>query len=214
MLYGGSAATGFVDGSVYRRPDWGIRFVAPRAFRLFATRNRVYAYGSGNSLILFDPTDQPVSGSLVDYIGQVWAPGAVLRNVRKGHLHRMDAVAALTSATVDGRPMDLRLFVVRVDAAHAYRLYGITPANDPRYEYAFLKMIVTISILPDTNDATRYARHMKIIEARPGDTVQGLAVRSDIYTLRLELFQVLNDLRATDPLFPGMRVKLIVGYRQ
>jgi predicted Zn-dependent protease len=214
MLYGGSAATGFVDGAVYRRPDWGIRFVAPIAFRLFATRNRVYAYGSGNSLIVFDPTDQPVSGSLVDYITKVWAPGAELRNVRKGHLHRMDAAAALASATVDGRPMDVRLFVIRVDAAHAFRLYGIMPANDPRYEYAFLKMIATISILPDTNDATRFARHVKIIEARPGDTVQGLADRSDIKALRLEFFQALNGLGPADTVFPGMRTKLIVGNGQ
>jgi predicted Zn-dependent protease len=214
MLYGGSAATGFVDGSVYRRPDWGIRFVGPRAFRLFATRNRVYAYGSGNSLIAFDPTDQPVSGPLVDYLGQVWAPGAELRDVRKGHLHRMEAAAALTSATVDGRPMDVRLFVVRVDAAHAFRLYGIMPANDSRYEYAFLKMITTISILPDTNDATRYAQHVKIIEARPGDTVQGLADRSDINTLRLEFFQALNGPGPWDTVFPGMRAKLIVSNGQ
>jgi predicted Zn-dependent protease len=214
MLYGGSAATGFVNGSVYRRPDWGIRFVAPIAFRLFATRNRVYAYGSGNSLIAFEPTDQPVSGSLVDYIGQVWAPGAELRNVRKGHLHRMDAGAALTSATVDGRPMDMRLFVVRVDAAHAFRLYGIMPANDSRYEYAFLKMIATISMLPDKNDAMRFARYVKIIEARPGDTVQRLADRTDINTPRLEFLQALNGLGPADTVFPGMRAKLIVGNGQ
>src|SRR5229473_1743420 len=211
MLYGGSAATGFVDGAVYRRPDWGIRFVAPRAFRLFATRNRVYAYGSGNSLMVFDPTDEPVSGSLVDYIAKVWAPGAELRNVRKGHLHRMEAAAAQTSTTVEGRPMDVRLFVVRIDAAHAFRLYGIMPANDARYEYAFLKMMASISRLPDTNDSTRFARHMKITEARPGDTVQGLADRSDINPPRLEFFQALNDLGPGDTVFPGMRAKLIVG---
>src|SRR6266851_3302211 len=211
MLYGGSAATGFVDGTVYRRPDWGIRFVAPRAFRLFATRNRVYAYGSGNSLMVFDPTDEPVSGSLVDYIAKVWAPGAELRNVRKGHLHRMEAAAAQTSTTVEGRPMDVRLFVVRIDAAPAFRLYGIMPANDARYEYAFLKMMASISRLPDTNDSTRFARHMKITEARPGDTVQGLADRSDINPPRLEFFQALNDLGPGDTVFPGMRAKLIVG---
>jgi predicted Zn-dependent protease len=214
MLYGGSGATGFVDGTVYRRPDWGIRFVGPTAFRLFATRNRVYAYGSGNSLTVFEPTDQPVSGSLVDYIEQVWAPGVELRNVRNGHLHRMEGAAALTSTTIDGRPMDVRLFVVRVDAAHAFRLYGIMPANDPRYEYAFLKMMATISTLPDTNDATRYARHVKIIEARPGDTLQGLADRADINTPRLEFFQALNGLGPEDTVFPGMQAKLIVGNGQ
>ncbi len=219
MLYGESADVGFVNGILYENPKLQLRLYFPKEYELFPTKDRVYAVGPKNALIVLDRAPESPNGPLKDYITNVWAKGPALRNVRSGHKGSLEAASAITTVPTPHGLMNLDLFVIRVDPTHVYRLRGEYSAEmRAQGEYAFLKTMVSFKPLSDEKANALKERRTNIVDVRAGDSLQSLAKRSampefNLATpgdLKIEFFRMLNGLGAKDSITIGQKVKLVV----
>jgi predicted Zn-dependent protease len=213
MVYGDSAAQGFVDGRTFSHPKLRFTFTAPPRFTITNSADAVVAAGPRNSRFIMDG-DRDRGGRLTDYIRGVWAPG-LARNFRTGQLtglrreriNGLDAASAVLSVRLNNQTYDALLVAYRLDGK-LYRITGLAPRGS--------------GLLPAMTDAARsfrrlsaaeagrlHEKRIEIVTVRPGDTAERLARRMNFDDYRVERFRVLNGLRPGEPLRAGERVKIV-----
>ncbi len=213
MVYGDSAAQGFVDGRTFSHPKLRFTFTAPQRFTITNSADAVVATGPRNSRFIMDG-DRDRGGRLTDYIRGVWAPGLAknfrtgqLTGLRRERINGLDAASAVLPVRLNNQTYDALLVAYRLDGK-LYRITGLAPRGS--------------GLLPAMTDASRSFRRLSgteagrlrekrihIVTARRGDTPERLARQMNFDAWRVERFRVLNGLRPGQPLRAGARVKLV-----
>ena len=213
MVYGDSAAQGFVDGRTFSHPKLRFTFTAPPRFTITNSANAVVAAGPRNSRFVMDG-DRDRGGRLTDYIRGVWAPGLAgnfrtgqLTGLRRERINGLDAASAVLPVRLNNQTYDALLVAYRLDGK-LYRITGLAPRGS--------------GLLPAMTDAARSFRRLSgaeagrlrekrihIVTVRSGDTAERLARRMNFDDYALERFRVLNGLRPGAQLRAGERVKLV-----
>jgi predicted Zn-dependent protease len=132
MVYGQSAAQGFVDGRTFSHPKLRFTFTAPSGFKINNAANAVVAAGPQKSSFIMDGgTDK--GGALTDYIARVWAPGIAkeqrtdqLAGLRGERINGLDAASAVLPVQLNNTVYEALLVVYRMDGK-LYRITGLTP---------------------------------------------------------------------------------------
>jgi predicted Zn-dependent protease len=211
LPYGPRAALGLLRGSIYENPALQVRLVFPSQFEIFETKERIYALGPKDSVMVFETVPESYDGPMNEYIAKVWAKDVKLSELRPGHLQKMNAAAAVVALTTSQPPREMRLFAVRVDPTHIYRLRSEYPAQQKtQNEYRFLKTISTFSTIPESRAKALHELRVKVLEVREGDTAANLSSRAAFRNFQIDFFRVLNGLGAKDAVTPGTRVKIVV----
>ncbi|MHA1528678.1 MAG: M48 family metalloprotease, partial [Alphaproteobacteria bacterium] len=213
MVYGDSAAQGFVDGRSFSHSKLRFTFTAPPGFTITNSANAVVAAGPRKSRFIMDG-DRNRSGALTDYIRRVWAPG-LAKNLRVGQLtglqreriNGLEAASAVLPVRLNNQTYDALLVAYRLNAK-LYRITGLAPRGS--------------GLLPAMTDAAHSFRRLSgseagrlrekridIVTVRSGDTSERLARRMNFDDYRVERFRVLNGLRPGAPLRAGEQVKLV-----
>ncbi|MCH8951809.1 MAG: M48 family metalloprotease [Proteobacteria bacterium] len=213
MVYGDSAAQGFVDGRTFSHPKLRFTFTAPRGFTITNSANAVVATGPRKSRFIMD-SDRNRGGALTDYIARVWAPGLAgqfrtgrLGGLRRERINGLEAASAVLPVRLGNRTFDALLVAYRLEGK-LYRITGLAPRGS--------------GLLPAMTEAARSFRRLSgaeagrlrekrisIVTVRGGDTPARLARRMNFDDYRVERFRVLNGLRRGEPLRAGQRVKLV-----
>jgi len=213
MVYGDSAAQGFVDGRTFSHPQLRFTFTAPRDFTITNSANAVVATGPRKARFIMDQ-DRNRGGALTDYIRRVWAPGLArdfrtgqLTGLRRERINGLEAASAVLPMRLGNQTYDALLVAYRLDGK-LYRITGLAPRGS--------------GLLPAMTDAARTFRRLsgaeagllrekriRIVTVRNGDTAERLARRMNFDAWRVERFRVLNGLGPGAPLRAGERVKLV-----
>jgi predicted Zn-dependent protease len=211
LPYGPRAALGLLRGSIYENPLLRVRFVLPGQFEILETREHIYALGPKDSVMVFDTVPESYEGPMDEYVAKVWAKGIQLSELRRGHLKKMNAAAAVVAIPGSQQPREMRLFAVRVDPTHIYKFRFEYPVElKTQNEYRFLKTISTFSTIPENRAKALRELRLKILDVREGDTVASLASRASLPKhFQTDFFRILNGLGATDAVTPGTKVKIV-----
>lgn len=210
LPYGaGSDAQGYVDGSSYVHPQLGIRFDAPRGFRLANQPEAVRISGPNGEVAEF-AGGRATSRQLEAYAREVL--GGVLGNSRstvgqpeRTKINGVDAVVLPARASSGGRPVDLTVVAYALQGEEAYSFVAMTPAGqaglfDPMFD-SFRRV--------SDREARGGGRRIVVVEVRPGYTADALAQQMAPGGDRVGRFLMLNGLEPGEPLRPGSRVKLV-----
>jgi predicted Zn-dependent protease len=163
-------------------------------------------------VIVFDAAPENYDGSMNEYISNIWAKGAQLRELHPGHIKKMKAAAAVVTIPAPRGSREMRLVAVRADPTHIYRLRFEYPAESgaAQNEYRFLKMISTFGTIPENRARALTEFRLNLVDVNVGDTEASLASRSAVRDSQLEYFRTLNGLGAQDTVTPGTKVKIVV----
>jgi predicted Zn-dependent protease len=211
MVYGESAAQGFVDGRTFSHPKLRFTYTAPPRFTITNTANAVVATGPQKSRFIMDG-DRNRGGALTDYIRGVWAPGIAkqfrtgqLTGLRSERINGLESASAVMPVKLNNQTYDALLVAYRINGK-LYRITGLAPRGS--------------GLLGDMDTAARSFRRLSAAEAgrlrekridivSASGSVERMARRMNFDDYKVERFRVLNGLQPGEPMQAGKRVKLV-----
>ena len=213
MVYGDSAAQGFVDGRSFSHPKLRFTYRVPPGFTITNSADAVVAAGPRKSRFIMDG-DRDRGGRLTDYIRGVWAPGLAkqfrtgqLTGLRRERINGLEAASALLPVRLNNRTYDALLVAYRLNGK-LYRITGLAPRGSGLLP-AMRDAAWTFRRLSGVEAGRLREKRIDIVTVRSGDTPERLARRMNFDEYRVERFQVLDGLRPGAPLRAGERVKLV-----
>ena len=205
MLFGDSAAEGYVRERTFVHPGLGISFTVPNGFLLDNTAEAVMATGPDDTAIRFDGVALATNRSLVDYVNSGWIGGLESGSVRQHRIHGLEAV----SAKARGGEYNFDVTVIRL-GAQVYRFLTAVPAKATTDASVIATRVSeTFHQLQPQEQAALKPLRVRIVEARPGDTAETLAGRMIGVESRERLFRLLNELGSDDAVKSGQRYKIV-----
>jgi predicted Zn-dependent protease len=211
MVFGDSPAQGYVRGQRFLHPELGFAFEVPEDFELANTPKRVVAQNPNGAAILFDAAKKPSSAPMTRYLAEDWARDVRLQDLQAIDVNGLEAATAWTRIDTSEGQADFRLVAIRLDRNAIYRFLFVTPstlssslsASLRRTTYSFRRLSGQ-----DEDDLRPY--RLDIYRVKSGDTQARIARRMPLGDQSQDQFQVLNGLRAGEPLRAGQRVKIVI----
>ncbi len=213
MVYGDSAAQGFVEGRSFNHPKLRFGFTVPAGFTINNTVNAVVAAGPSSSRFIMDGA-RDEGGALEAYIARAWAPG-IARSVRTGQLsdlrseriNGLESASAVLPVQLGNGVYDALLVAYRMDGK-IYRITGLSPRGS--------------GMMPALRDAARsfhrlsgselsqlHEKRIRVVTARGGESAENMARQMNVDGYAVERFLVLNGLGPGERLGAGERVKVV-----
>ncbi len=208
MIYGDKPEEGYIRGRSFAHPTLKFAFEVPEGFRLYNQSKRVLAKdGEGKAGIIFDRSPRPYSGSMTNYLSNVWAANVRLSGLEAITVNGLPAATASTTAR-DGD--NIRIVAIRYDAQTIYRFYFQSTADRTAgLNVPFRNTTYSFRKLSDSDAAELKPRRLRIHQVQPGETVSGIAARMPFGEENLRRFLVLNGLDQNATLDAGQSVKIV-----
>ncbi|MCB1783430.1 MAG: M48 family metalloprotease [Alphaproteobacteria bacterium] len=211
LIYGDSAAQGFVRGQNFYHTQMGFTFTAPEGFKILNQPQQVIVASQSGALFIFDMAGSKGAKGPMDYLRNVWMQGEAVQDAQVIQVNGLEGATASFAGKVNGKPMTIRLVAIGWSKGQVARFQIAYPRNAPAPVVDALKR-VTYSfrrLSPDERQRIR-PLHLEIVTARAGDNVSSLAGRMALPALREEHFRVLNGLGPQDGVVPGRLYKIVV----
>lgn len=204
MLFGDTPQEGYVRGRTFLHPQLGVGFSVPDGFVIDNSAAAVTAAGPGDMAIRFDGVSLDRRVPLSDYVRSGWVAGLDPASVRPLTVNGNEAVSA--RARADKWQFDVT--VVRANG-QVYRLLTAAPAASDALDRVAGTVRDSFRVLtPGERDAIKPLK-IRVVTARPGDTVATLAARMEGVERKLDMFRLINALSAGATVSAGQRVKII-----
>jgi predicted Zn-dependent protease len=113
------------------------------------------------------------------------------------------------TATAKGEQWTFRLFVVRFGDS-VYRIIYAAKNRTEAVDKSFRNSLSTFRRMTVQEIEGAQPLRLKVVEVKPGDTVEKLAKHMAVNDRHVERFRVLNGLGEKDRIRPGDRVKMVV----
>lgn len=214
LIYGDDPQQGFVRGSAFAHPGLRIAFDAPRGFNLSNGASAVGINGPNGLQGQF--AGGRINGRTEDYatsvlraaLGQSSANiGQPLRTTIGG----LEAAMVTARAASNNQAVDVTVVAYNLGAGSAYHFVTVAPAGQGA---AFDTLYASFRRLTDAEAARYLPRKIEVVTVRSGDTSESLSTRMAGDSGKLELFQMLNDIRPGEALAAGRKVKLVTEARK
>lgn len=209
MIYGESAAQGFVRGRTFYHTELGFQFTVPPGFTLMNQPRQVIATSKNGGLIVFDFVANP---------GGLPAQEFMRRELLKDRPAEVEPIeinglrGATTSFTgsAGGQSLVIRLIAVPWGQERIARFQVAYP---PSYSSAGIEALRASTYSFRTMSAADKAKirphKLVAVTARPGDTVASMGARMPFEDYAVERFRVLNGLRPGEEVVTGRLYKTI-----
>ncbi|MDQ2104961.1 M48 family metalloprotease [Azospirillum isscasi] len=212
VIYGDSPENGFVRGRTFAHPQLGIAFDVPQGFSLLNGAEQVIAKGPNGGAIVFDGGKAAGTRDPAAYLTGTWAQGAPLQGLQSFTVNGMPAATALTQGKTDAGAVDVRLVAIRADSGTLFRFTFLAPGGAlSRFDADFRQTAGSFRRLSRQEAASFQPRRIRVLTARPGDSVEGFVRQMPQEPYAEELFRIINDLPPGTPIQPGRRVKIVAG---
>ena len=207
MLFGDDPSEGFVRGRTFLHKSLGIGFSVPTGYIMENSPEAVLASNSAGTAMRFDGANLSNFEDLKDYMNSGWINGLLPQSVRETTINGLPGV--IGSAVTQG--WSFRIAVLRIGQT-GYRFIFASRGPDNAFESQFQQTITSFQQLSPTERARLQPLRIKIVEAKPGDTAQKLALgmRGVDSSRRLQFFNVLNGFSGNAAIPAGTAVKLVV----
>lgn len=204
ILYGDTPEEGYVRGHTFTHPILGVSFEAPVGFEIDNTADAVMATGPGEVAIRFDGTQVTSKPSMVDYMRSGWVTGLDETTVRATTSNGLPA--AVAKARADRWEFEIMV----VDAGdRIYRFLTAAPIGSPNLAPAAKAVADSFRIMSPAEKAALKPLRIRVVTAKPGETIATLANRLTGTDRKLDLFRLLNAIPPGGTVSAGDRVKLI-----
>lgn len=205
LLYGDSPQEGYVRGQTFLHGTLGIRFEVPQGFQIDNKVEAVLATGPGDVAIRFDGVaDNQKRMSLTNYISSGWVTGLLPDTIQQIQVNGLEAAKARASAD----RWDFDITVVRI-GSQIFRFLTAVPKGSPALGPTADGLRSSFRRITPEEAATLKPLRVRIVTVGPRDTLASLAGRMMGTERKLELFRLINALKATDVPAVGSKVKII-----
>jgi predicted Zn-dependent protease len=206
IVFGEDPSEGFVRGRRFLHPKLGFTFTAPDGFVLDNTAQAVFGIkDNGAQALRLDVVKVPAEQSLTDYLNSGWIENIDPKSVEELLAGGFPAA----TATAKGEQWTFRLFVVRFGDS-VYRIIYAAKNRTDAVDKSFRNSLSTFRRMTVQEIEGAQPLRLKIVEVKPGDTVEKLAKHMAVNDRQAERFRVLNGLGEKDRIKPGDRVKMVV----
>ncbi|MCP1200183.1 M48 family metalloprotease [Notoacmeibacter sp. MSK16QG-6] len=205
MVYGDTAAEGFIRGRDFLHPRVGIGFRVPKDFVIDNSAEAVTAAGPNDMAIRFDGVRVARSIPLTDYLASGWIGGLDPNSVEAGSVNGLPYARA--KAAADGWQFAISVYRV---GDNVYRLLTAAPLGTEELPSLAEETARSFRVLSKSERAGLKPLRIKIVTAGSGDTVKSLAAQMAPIERKEQLFLVLNGLDARDAIKAGQKFKLVV----
>nr|WP_083507863.1 M48 family metalloprotease [Aureimonas frigidaquae] len=205
MLFGDTAAEGYVRERSFFHPGLGITFTVPRDFVIDNTAEAVLATGPGDTAIRFDGVALPERSSLDDYVRSGWIGGLDANSIRPIRVAGLEGV----TARAQGGAYVFDITLIRV-GGQVYRFLTAMPANaSDRLDAAARQISDSFRLMSPAERQNLKPLRIRIVTAGLGDTEASIAGRMQGVDRKVELFRLLNGLEGGGGVRTGTRYKII-----
>ncbi len=205
VAFGDDPMEGYVRDRKFTHPRMRFAFTAPEGFLLENSSEAVFGVRqSDNEALRLDTVRNPPSESLEAYVHSGWVDGLLASSVKKLDINGLPAV----TATARAGEWNFRIAVIQ-SGDSLYRLIFAAGALTDAAEKQFMESIMSFRRITPEEAREAHGLKISVIQAAPGDTVEGLSARMTIPNRPLEYFRLLNGLSDTDQVAAGERYKIV-----
>jgi predicted Zn-dependent protease len=206
LVYGEDPSEGFVRGRKFLHPKLGFTFTAPEGFTLENTAQAVFGVkDNGAQALRLDVVRVGNGQTLPEYLNSGWIENIDLKSIEELTVGGFPAA----TATANGDQWTFRLYVVQF-GSEVYRVIYAAKNRTEAVDKSFRDSLSTFRRMTQAEIASAQPLKLKVVQVRPGDTVDKLAHRMTVSDRSVERFRVLNGLSEKDRLKPGDYVKVVV----
>ena len=211
LRYGDEPEQGFIRDRQFLHPILRFAFTVPTGFHMLNISDAVIAQRADGAALLFSSTRQAVSGSMIDYLTNEWAPRLSMADAETIDVNGLEAATGSGQLEMKSGVRDVRLVAIRFDADTVSRFIFLTkPEQTAALERDWRETTDSFRRLSPAEAARLHPQSIRVVTVRAGDSVAKLAARMPFPDFREERFRVLNGLAPADRLTPGQHVKIIV----
>ncbi|KQT85161.1 M48 family metalloprotease [Aurantimonas sp. Leaf443] len=205
MLFGDSAAEGYVRERQFVHPGLGISFSVPAGFVLDNTAEAVLATGPGDVAIRFDGVALSPTTPLTDYVRSGWIGGLDASSVRARRIGDLEAV----SARARGGEYAFDVTVVRI-GGQVYRFLTAVPVSNQAAVPTIADSVSSsFHLLSPTEKAELKPLRIRIVKATGGDSEASLAARMVGVDRKPDMFRLLNGFADGETVQAGELYKIV-----
>jgi predicted Zn-dependent protease len=179
-------------------------FTVPSGYSLQNSQSAVVAVAGDGEAVRFDSAKVPQSMSLENYLRSGWIAGLKSDTVR-AQQHNGIEMAVGEAKT---EKWAFHVAVARFDQ-EVYRFIFAAKSNSKRFAKAADDTLRSFRRASDKDIGQIEKTSIRLVVARPGDTTSSLAAKMKKVSNGRELFLVLNNLYAGDPIQPGRQYKIV-----
>lgn len=209
MTYGDSAEQGFSKGSTFYHPGLGFAFDAPPGFRIINQPDQVAAVGRDGTVMVLDMAANRGGQDPLDYMINDWMRGERMNRPEAIAINGLPAATDQFPGTLRGRPVDVRVIAIEWSPSEVFRFQIAIPPNAgagtieglKRATYSFRRM-------SQGEKASVRPKHVTVVTAKTGDTVDSLARHMAVDRGQAERFMALNNLYGRN-VVSGRKYKII-----
>ncbi|MEM9574653.1 MAG: metalloprotease, partial [Pseudomonadota bacterium] len=206
MMFGDSAAEGFVRGQRYSHANLGITFEFPAGFSIENKPEAVLgARSSDGAAVRFDGDDVPPNQSLTEYIASGWVEGLDVSTVQADVVNGLEAARAKANA---GR-WDFDIVAIRANNA-VYRILTALPAGSQELDSLAAQIRGSFRTLNASERSNLKPLQVRVVRAAASDTIERMAAKMTDVDDPAALFMVLNGLKSGDALIVGQQYKIVI----
>ncbi len=215
MVYGDSAAQGYVRGRRFSHPEMRFTFAVPAGFVITNSARAVLAEGPDRATFKLDG-GRDEGMPLRRFINRVWLPG-LAESVRLGQpgevtaidVNGLEAATVQVPARVKRGAIMIQLTAVRL-GDQVFRMTGVSAIDDHASREALAAAVFSFREL--TADEAGQLRPFRIetYTVQDGDSAEFMASPLPFGDFRLDYFKVMNGYDAGAEPGEGDRVKLVV----
>ena len=210
MMFGDDPKQGVVRGQRFIHPVLRFEFEAPPGFRLRNSPTRVQGRHASGAAIIFDMAPGKGARTARDYLRNVWAAKARLRNVESLVIDGRDAATGWLEGRGESGAVNLRALAIRRDHGNFYRFMYISPAEQARrWAKPFRASGQSFRHISAATAAGVLAKRLLVVTARPDDNIAGLARTLPYGRFNEDWFRVLNDLAPNQAIGAKQRLKVV-----
>jgi predicted Zn-dependent protease len=206
LVYGEDPSEGFVRGRRFLHPKLGFTFTAPEGFTLDNTAQAVFGVkDNGAQALRLDVVRVPAEQPLPDYLNSGWIENIDTKSIEEITIGGFPGA----TATASGEQWTFRLYVVRF-GSEVYRVIYAAKNRTEAVDKTFRDSLGTFRRMTVQEIASAQPLRIKVVQVKPGDTVEKFGRRMAVADRPVERFRVLNGLTEKDRVKPGDLVKVVV----
>jgi predicted Zn-dependent protease len=213
MMYGENPKQGVIDGRDFLYPSDRIAFTIPQGFAMQNGSDAVAIQGSGGqaqfATAAFNGDMESYIANVLRGVGGSNTANASLPDFRvtRTTVNGIPAAYAQVRANTNSGQVDVTVFAYNPATGKAFHFITITPTGQGLGPFS--PMVQSFRSLTAAQAAAVKPRFLRVVTVKAGDTQASLAARMAFTDYRLERFQVLNALTASQKLTPGQKVKIV-----
>lgn len=204
LSFGDSPNQGAIVGQKFVHSVLKFTFTVPKGYSLQNSQSAVVAVAGDGEAVRFDSAEVPETLALDDYLKSGWIAGLKPETVSTHRFNDIDMVSG--EAQTD--QWAFRVAVVRLDG-EVYRFIFAAKSDTEVFAKAADDTLKSFRRATQKDFSQIRNRTIRLVTARAGDTTARLAAKMGKVPKAGELFLVLNNLYAGDPIIAGRKYKIV-----